>query len=132
MKQSSLSNFFKTLAIIPEVPEPSQHGDQVNPEPTAECQQPRPAAKRKYNDYESTKRTRVYQDSWRDSFSWVRYDKEFNVMYCEPCREYAHIHPSKGINMIKGMFIFIDNKLQYLLMCYVSIGFTVCMLLLSI
>ncbi len=57
MKQSCLSNFFKTLAIVPE---PSQHGDQVNPEPTAECQQPRPAAKRKYNDYESTKRSRVY------------------------------------------------------------------------
>ena len=118
MKQGQLSNFFKKLTLVPE----SSNGDErVQPGATVETRasppkqkQPaarpkilvhsRPSAKRDHGVYDKSKRTREFQDSWLNIYNYLRYDKEANIMYCEPCREFAHLHPSSEISMIKGMF----------------------------
>ena len=73
--------------------------------------QTRPSAKRDHGAYDKSKRVREFQDSWLGEFNYLRYDKKANIMYCEPCREFAHIHPNSEVAMIKGMFSLLKKKL---------------------
>ena len=43
--------------------------------------------------YEATKRNRVFQDSWLVSYSWLRYEKDDNVMLCGVWR-FSQEHPA--------------------------------------
>ena len=101
MKQSQVNHFFKktTTAAVAS-----------NGSATAKAQRPIPPlakgqgpSKRDHSDYESSKRCREFKDGWKDLFDWVRHDKKNNVMYCEPCREFQHIHPVGNITLIKGI-----------------------------
>ena len=58
---------------------------------------------RDHSTYDSTKRCRTFQEGWKGSYSWVEHDKENNVMYCKPCREFQHLHPNPNISLIKGI-----------------------------
>ena len=113
MKQAQLSNFFKAFTLVPE----TSNGDgQVDPgaavgtraQPPLQKQpaQTRPSSKRDHRTYEETKRIRVFQESWSGTYNWVRHDKKANVMYCEPCREFVHLHPARAVALIKGMFLY--------------------------
>ena len=100
MKQSQLTKFFKTPASVLNPVKMVLYGQ---PQPLQQCPtQTRPSVKRDQSVYDATKRTRVFQDTWLVSNSWLRYDKDNNVMYCEVCREFSHLHPASGITMIKG------------------------------
>ena len=41
--------------------------------------------------YETTKRVRVFLQSWKKEYPWVAYDDTNNVMYCEWCRKHPAI-----------------------------------------
>ena len=58
---------------------------------------------RDHSTYDSTKKCRTLQEGWKGSYSWVEHDKENNVMYCKPCREFQHLHPNPNISLIKGI-----------------------------
>ena len=58
---------------------------------------------RDHSTYDSTKRCRTFQEGWKGSYSWVEHDKENNVIYCKPCREFQHLHPNPNISLIKGI-----------------------------
>ena len=116
MKQGQLNSYFKKLTLVPE----SSNGDEragaaveARPAPPLQKQpaarpkvlaQTRPSAKRDHGVYDKSKRTREFQDHWLGIYNYLRYDKKANVMYCEPCREFVHLHPSREATMIKGMF----------------------------
>ena len=122
MKQAQLNKFFKKFTLVPD----SSNGD-VRVEPGAAVgtrpsppKQKQPAARPKVlvharpsakQAYEKSKRTREFQDHWLDLYSYLRYDKKTNMMYCGPCREFAHLHPSSEIAMIKGMFSLLIKQL---------------------
>ena len=132
MKQSQISLFFKTPASVPET---SQSGGQISAAPNAGSStgtkrkrlELRPVQSRKRhrseydNIYDSTKRLRVFQETWLNDYSWLRFDRVGNVMYCETCREFDHLHPKKDISLIKGIIFFIDNKLQSYQICSICI-----------
>ena len=96
MKQAQLSSFFKNMTLNPD----SNVGNQ--PRPSQAAPQRRPSGVRDHSVYEATKRNRVFQPSWVNTFPWLRYDKENNVMYCDCCREFKHLHPNSNITLIKG------------------------------
>ena len=103
MKQAELSAYFKTAAAVSDVrnhPRPSQP-NQV---------QARPTGARDHSVYES-KRLRLFQPSWLNTFPWLRYDKDNDAMYCECCREFKHLHPNSKINLIKGDSAFRKHSL---------------------
>ena len=102
MKQAELSAYFKTAAAVSDVrnhPRPSQ------------ADQTRPTGARDHSVYESTKRVRLFQPRWLNTFPWLRYDKENDAMYCECCREFKHLHPNSNINLIKGDSAFRKHSL---------------------
>lgn len=51
-------------------------------------------------DYEK-KRIRSFQDSWLKKFTWLRYDDNKGVMYCETCR--SNVTPDdENLPFVKG------------------------------
>ena len=95
MKQSHLNSFFKSSASVP------VHSDGRDQQQSVQKQK---SGKRDYKSYETKKRDRVWQPNWQCTYSWLRYDKDTNIMYCESCREFSHLHPNKNIAMIKGKY----------------------------
>ena len=105
--QLNLNTYFKKLTVADAT---------VDPRPTPALQkqpaaarpkvltQTRSSAKWDHGAYEKSKRVREFQDSWLGQYNYLRYDKKANIMYCEPCREFAHLHPNSEVAMIKGMF----------------------------
>ena len=119
MKQSQISSFFK----IPTSVLDNSHVRQQPAALVANTKQDRgeqpaedsPSVKRisKHKVYEAKKRDRVWQENWLCSYNWLRYDKKVNVMYCEACREFVHLHPTGTVAMIKGKYdyyIFLLSK----------------------
>ena len=118
-----ISLLFKTPASVPET---SQSVGQISAAPNAGSStgtkrkrlELRPVQSRKRhrseydNTYESTKRLRVFQETWLNDYSWLRFDRVGNVMYCDTCREFDHLHPKKDISLIKGIIFFIITKLS--------------------
>ena len=97
MKQSHLNSFFKSSASVPVRSDGRDQQQSV---------QKQKSGKRDYKSYETKKRDRVWQANWLCTYSWLRYDKDTNIMYCESCREFSHLHPNKNIAMIKGKYVF--------------------------
>ena len=83
--------------------------------------QPRPSAKRKAHgdpstarEYENVKRSRAYQPSWVNTYPWLRYDKEKDLMYCDVCREYQNtILKGKHSKFIQGTDLFRLDPVVY-------------------
>ena len=96
MKQAHLSAYFKKPAAadsdVSNQPRPSQR----------DHTRPTGSGTRDHSVYESTKRNRVFQPSWLNIYPWLCYDKDNDVMYCECCREFKHLHPNSNITLIKG------------------------------
>ena len=125
MKQGQLNTYFKKLTLVPGTSNGDERGEAgaaVDPRPTPALQkqpaarpkvlaQTRPSAKRDHGVYDKSKRVREFQDHWLGLYNYLRYDKKANIMYCEPCREFVHLHPNSEIAMIKGMFS-LSKKLQ--------------------
>ena len=112
MKQGQLSTYFKKLTVADATADP-RPTPALQKQPAARPKvlaQTRPSAKRDHGAYDKSKRVREFQDSWLGEFNYLRYDKKANIMYCEPCREFAHIHPNSEGAMIKGMFSLLKKK----------------------
>ena len=108
MKQSRLSNFFKTPALDLNPVKKVLYGKPISLQQRSPTQT-RPSAKR---SYEATKRKHVFQEAWLGSFNWLRHDKKNNVMYCDTCREFKHLHPVSDIALIKGDCSFRKSSLD--------------------
>ena len=124
MKQGQLNSYFKKFTLVPES---SNGGEQAGaavearPAPSLQKQpaarpkvlaQTRPSAKWDHGVYDKSKRTIEFQVHWLGIYNFLRYDKKANIMYCKPCREFVHLHPSREITMIKGMFSLLIKQLQ--------------------
>ena len=110
MKQSQISNFFKTPSSVPATSlvrdqQPTASVPDTNHVCGQESVQERISTKHKNKVYDATKRDRVWQENWLCSYNWLRYDKKSNVMYCEACREFVHLHPNRNVAMIKGKYV---------------------------
>ena len=139
MKQSQLNTFFKQLSVADssnvgangvastaEVQRPAHRPviGQATPRavaPTTQVKRPvhrrvkgQLPSSRDHSTYDSTKRCRTFQEGWKGSYSWVEHDKENNVMYFKPCREFQHLHPNPNISLIKGIWTVFYNVLIFI------------------
>lgn len=58
------------------------------------AKQPLPnSGKRKSADYEQEKRKRGFVPSWEREFSWIRYDKEEDKIFCVVCCDFDKVGP---------------------------------------
>ena len=66
----------------------------------------------KHVKYEKTQRKRLYIKSWEDTWPWVKYDANNNIMYCNVCREFPTVGNVKNNSFYNGCKLFRVESLK--------------------